>query len=227
MPQRKQLFLYEEITLLALRNEKGTVATGFAETVIAGAIMAELLLNERISVEQTKKQLVNVENSNLTGDTLLDECLERISTSKRRASISTWVSRLAHLKKLRHRVALQLCDRGILHADEDKVLLFFTRKIYPEINPVPEKRIIDRLSEAIFTEATSVDPRTVVLISLAHGAGLLSVNFDRKEIRSRKKRIEQIVKGELTGKATKSVIDACQAAIMIATMTPIIVSTFT
>ena len=225
MPRKRQLYLYEEIALLSLRNDKGTVATGFPDTVIAGAIVAELLLNESISVEQTKKKLVNVEKSNLLGDALLDECLDRISTANRRASISTWVSRLSGMKKLRHRVALQLCDRGILNADEKKVLLFFTQKIYPELNPIPEREIVDRLHKAIFSEAANIDPRTVVLISLAHGSGLLSANFDRKEIKARKKRIEQIIDGELTGQATKSVIEACQAAIMVATMMPIIIST--
>jgi len=40
----------------------------------------------------------------------------------------------AELKNLKHRIATQLCKRGILQAAEDKVFLFFTRKIYPEIN---------------------------------------------------------------------------------------------
>ena len=105
------------------------------------------------------------------------------------------------------------------------MLLVFSRTIYPEINPVPEKRILDRLRKAIFTDTGQLDPRTVVLISLANGARLLAENFGRKEIRRRKQRIEQIVTGELTGKATKEVIAACEAAVMVAIIMPAIIST--
>jgi hypothetical protein len=72
-----------------------------------------------------------------------------------------------------------------------------------------------------------VDPRTVVLISLANAAGLLSENFGRKEIRSRKKRVEQIVNGEVTGTATKEVIAACEAATMVAVMMPMMMMSST
>ncbi|MBT8072851.1 MAG: GPP34 family phosphoprotein [Xanthomonadales bacterium] len=221
----KRLFLYEEAMLLALRDEKGTVMTSFPDQVVAGAVLAELLLDGRISVEDNKKQLVDVLHDGQLGDPLMDECLEKIASSKRRASVRTWVSRLAGIKHLRHRVAKQLCERGILRADEDKILLVFKRKIYPEINSRPERRIINRLREAIFTDRRQLDPRTVVLISLADGAGLLAQNFGRKEIKTRKKRIEQIASGDLLGRTTRDVIAACQTALIVAAVMPAIVST--
>ena len=138
MTHVKALSLYEEILLLALRNEKGTVASGYSEHAVAGAVLAELLLDRRISVDDTGKQLVDLRNTHPTGDPIMDECLETMKAGKRRASLQAWVSRLAGIKGLRHKVARQLCDRGILRADEDKVLFIFTRKIYPEINPVAE-----------------------------------------------------------------------------------------
>lgn len=225
MTEGKPLFLYEEIMLLALRDEEGTIATGFPEQVVAGAILAELLLDCRISVEDTRKQLVDLQNKKQTGDPIIDECLERMAAGKRRASLQTWVSRLAGTKNLRHKVARQLCDRGILRADEDKVLFIFKRRVYPEIDPLPEKKIVDRLRAAIFTDHDQLDPRTVVLISLANGSDLLRQTFGRREVRTRQKRIEQIANGELTGKATKEVIAACQTAVMVAAIMPAIVST--
>jgi Golgi phosphoprotein 3 len=210
---------------LALRDEQGTIATGFPEQVVAGAILAELLLEGRIAVEDTRKKLVNVLDSKPTGDPIIDECLEKMSTAKRRASLQTWVSRLAGMKNLRHKAALQLCDRRILRADQDKVLFVFKRRIYPEINPVPEKKIIDRLRDAIYNDHAKLDPRTVVLISLANGSDMLRQTFGRKEIKARKKRIEQIENGELTGKATKEVIAACQTALIVAAIMPAMIST--
>jgi hypothetical protein len=227
MTSKESLFLYEEIMLLALRDEKGTVATGFPEQVVAGAILAELLLGNRIAVEETRKQLVDVIDQQAFGDPVIDECLEKMVAAKRRAPLKIWVHRLARVKGLRHKVARQLCDRGILRAEEDKILLLFKRRIYPEIDPKPEREIIRRLRQAIFTDQRQLDPRTVVLVALASGADLLRLAFGRKELRPRKKRIEQITNGDVTGKATKEVIAACQAAVMVAVIIPAVTSTTT
>ena len=215
---QSNLFLHEEILLLALRDEEGTIASGtMYQFAIGAAILAELLLSKRIEVEQSgKKKLVNLVSSTLLGEPLIDECLEKISSAKRRAVLQTWVSRFAGVKNLKHRVARQLCKRGVLRADEDKVLLIFTRKIYPEVNPGPEKELIERLRYAIFTDAGDVEPRTVVLLSLANSTGLLKVVFDKKKLKGRKARIKQIVNGEITGKAATEAIQAMQAAVMVA-----------
>ena len=225
MAEGKPLFLHEEVMLLALRDDEGTLAIGFTEQVLVGAVVAELLLESRISVEGSRKHLVNVEDKTPTGDPILDECLEKIAGSKRRASLHNWVSSLASTQKLGHKVAQQLCKREILRADEDKVLFVFKRRIYPEIDPEPEKLIVERLRSAIFTEQDVLDPRTVVLVSLANWSGILRQTFGRKEIKARKQRIEQITKGELTGKATMEVIVACQAAVMVATIIPAVTTT--
>jgi len=115
MASEKSLFLYEEIMLLALRDEKGTIATDFPEPVVAGAILAELLLDNRITIEDTRKQLVNIINQRPVGDPVIDECIEKMATAKRRASLKAWVQKLADIKDLRHKVARQLCDRAIPH----------------------------------------------------------------------------------------------------------------
>ena len=221
------LFLHEEILLLALRDEEGTIASGtMYQYAIGAALLAELLLSKRIEVEQTgKRKLVNLVSPSPLGEPLIDECLEKVIRAKRRAVLQTWVSRFAGVKNLKHRVARQLCRRGILRTDEDKVLLLFTRKIYPEVNPGPERELIGRLRYAIFTDAGDIDPRTIVLLSLANSTGLLKVVFDKKELKGRKARIKQIVDGEITGKAATEAIQAMQAAVMVAVIMPTIMTT--
>ena len=227
MLDKPSLYLYEEIMLLALRDEEGTIAAGTMYTyAIGGAIIAELVLHDRITFRESKrKQLVEAISAKPIGDPLLDECLSKIRSAKRRASIQTWIGRFAGIRKLHHRVATQLCRRGILRADEGSFLLIFTRKIYPELNPRPERDLIERLRKAIFTDTEDLDARTVVLVSLANSAGLLRVAFDKKKLKERKARIEQVVNGDLTGKATHEAIQAVQTAIMVAAIMPAIVAT--
>jgi len=221
------LFLHEEILLLALWDEEGTIASGtMYQYAIGAALLAELLLSKRIEVEQSdKRKLVNLVSPSPLGEPLIDQCLEKVISAKRRAVLQTWVSRFAGVKNLKHRVARQLCRRGILRADEDKVLLIFTRKIYPEVNPEPEKELIERLRRAIFTDTRVIAPRTVVLLSLANSTGLLKVVFDKKKLKGRKARIKQIVNGEITGKAATEAIQAMQAAVMVACIMPTLMAT--
>lgn len=223
MPRKSALFLYEEIMLLALRDKKGTIVSGaMYRHAIGGAILAELLMSGRIGVDESRKnkKITEIINTTPMGDPIIDEVLEKMRKAKRRAALQTWVARISGLKNLKHRTAEQLCRRGILRADEDKVLLIFKRKIYPELDPGPEKNLIGRLHDAIFTDKKDVDPRTVVLISLANSTGLLKANFDKKKLKSRKQRIKQIVNGEISGKATRDAIQAMHAAVMVTVIMP-------
>ncbi len=228
MTDRDELFLHEKIMLLALRDEEGTVESGTMYNYgLGGAILAELLLGERIRVVTPKKTpLVELVRFNRFGDPVIDECLEKIRDAKKRASLQTWVSRFVGIKNLRHRIAEGLAKRGILRVDTGKVLGIFSRKIYPEVDPGPEKRIIGQLRRAIFQGASDIDPRTVTLISLAYHTGLLRNVFGKKEVKAAKARLEKIMNGDLTGKAAKEAIEAMQAVVLVACILPaIMVST--
>ena len=226
MANRVELMLHEELLLLALRDKEGTIAPGsMHEHAMAGAILAELLLRTRIRLDPVKGKRVEVVDPGHLGNPLVDECLVEVRDAKRRKTLNAWVTRFASIRKLTQRVAEGLCEQGILRADEDKILLIFNRKIYPEINPAPEREMIERLREAIFTESTDIDPRTAVLASLANSADLLAQAFDKKALRQRKKRLGQIAAGEVVGKAVQESINAMQAALMAAVIIPAVVVT--
>ena len=137
--------------LLALRDDKGTLESkaSMHSFALGGALLAELSIHGRIRIDDTKKAMVDVGDRHPLNEPVLDDCLERVVTAKRRARASTWVQRFANMKRLRHRVAAGLCRQGILRDDEDKVLLFFTRKVYPTIDPRPERDLLDRLRNEI------------------------------------------------------------------------------
>ena len=230
MKSSNELFLYEEVMLLSLKDEKGTIESGARYQIALGAaILADLLLNGRLEVEQEKKKkFARVINDRSLNDELLDECLARVKDHKKRQQLHVWVSRFANTKRLKHRVAESLCRQKVLRIDEDKVMGLFKRRIYPEFDPKPEREIIARLKKAIFG-AGQVDPRTMALIAVAQAANLLKNAFEKKRLKDRKDRIKKITNGEASGSlpghsagsATKEAIQAAQAAQAAAAMTVI------
>jgi len=226
MKPEHELYLHEEIMLLALEDKDGTVELGSRDHLaLGGAILAELLMGGRIWVEEERqKRFARAVKATPFDEPLLDDCLQRIQACSKRQQLQTWVSRFAHIKDLKHRVARRLCQRGILRESEDKVLLIFKRKIYPEIDPGPERRLLSRLQQAIFSH-NSVDPRTTVLIALAQQVDLLKYVCDRKQLKKRQQRIARIVAGNRAGAATKEAVEAVQAMEAVTAIMPSVFAT--
>jgi golgi phosphoprotein 3 len=212
VPPKKNLHLHEEILLLALRDREGTIASGtwYAQAV-AGALLAELMLDGHVSLTDKKVSA----RAARTGDELLDESLALIVAAKRRLSLGAWLAKLSGLRHLKRRAAESLCRSGILAADRKRVLRFFERQIYPELDHAPEQAVIERLRGALFGPESRVDPRTAVLVALAHHTGILRVVFDKKELERAKARIQRVIEGDVVGKAAQEAVQAIQAAILV------------
>ena len=215
--------IYQEYLLLALQDKGGQPQTGMVEYALAGAIIADLFLLGKITLEE-KSKLIDVIDLQKVSDPILNSALHAIHSVKRRANLSNWVSRVARTKNLRRDVALELCKKGILKAERSTILLIFSREVFPEINSVPEKKIIERLRKAIFFDHDRVEPQTAVLIALANSTSLLPFAFDRAELRTRKQRIKRICDGEMIGKAAQDVILSTQAALLATMVIPVIIS---
>lgn len=224
--QERRLRLHQELMLLALEDREGTTRLGSNYAYgIGGAILAELLLDGRIRIEERRrKKFVGLIDDAPLGAPVLDTCLGRIAAAKRRATLQTWVSRFSSIG-LKHQVARELCRLGVLRADESKVLFIFKKTVYPELDPAPERELIERLRRAIFTDAEDLDPRTVILVSLARSSDLLRNVFPKKDLKARKRRIERVVNGEVLGRATREAIEAAQAAVVVAAIIPAVVTT--
>ena len=226
MTNPDHLTLPEEVMLLALREDTGTIEFGaWYQQAVAGAVLAEALLGARLRlVPDGKHSLVEVVPGDPTGNELVDEWLERIASDGKRRKVAHWTGKISGTKDLKARVAGSLVQRGILRGDHDKVMLLFTRAIYPEVDPQPERDLRERMHAAIFGDSSWVEPRTTALVSLAKGTGLLEVAFDKKELRARKSRIESLVEGELAGKAARELVTAISIAITTAVIVPIIIT---
>ena len=218
MKRGTALYPHEQLMLLALRDEKGTLESkaSMHSFALGGALLAELSIHGRIRIDDTKKAMVDLADRRPLGEPVLDDCLERVVTAKRRARASTWVQRFANMRRLRHRVAAGLCRQGILRDDEDTVLLFFTRKVYPTIDPRPERELLDKLRDAVLGDARTIDPDVALVVTVGNASGLLAAHFDKATLKRRKDRLEAIAEGDLVGAATKQAVRAAQQAAMAA-----------
>jgi golgi phosphoprotein 3 len=226
MQLQNRLHIYEEILLLALRDKQGTIFYDVHyPQALAAALLAELLLIKKVELElKGKRKFVKLADTTPTGDLLLDECLHKISKSKRLARIENWVMRFANIPRLKHKAAQSLCKKGILKMEAQIVLLLFKHKKYPEIDPRPEKQLIEKLRKAIFSKNKTIEPETVILIAICERTGILKHLFDKKKLREKKKWIKEIISGNLIGNATKDAVEAMQAAIFAAVIIPAVVA---
>ena len=225
------LSLHEQVALLALRNDKGTVPGNVMYAQAAGAaLLAELLLRKRLRIVDNprgakKPRLIEVANASGTGDELIDECLRKVCDAKRRSSLPAWVQTFAGLKGLHKRIAERLVMKGVLKAEETRFLGIFKQQVYPEFDPSWEREIVGRLGRAIDSDAPLDDASTAVLLAIAHPAGLLVNHFDKPKLKARKARIAAIARGEAVGKATAEAVQAVQVAIVMAAIIPAVVAT--
>jgi len=228
MNDRPELWLHEEVLLLALKDDKGTPHAAQYSFALGGALLAELLLDERLILEEKPRKkplkpgkkpsyLVAIDDSKPLADPILDECLHRVTTSKKQRSPQDWVTRFAQLKDLRRRIAVSLCRKGILREREDRILVLFRRTAYPTLDGAPERRIVDRLQDAVAGDSMELDARTAVLVALANGTGLLKPVLGKDLVKQRKDRIKEIGEGDIVGEATKAAVQAAQAAAVAAT----------
>jgi hypothetical protein len=216
----RQLRLHHDLLLLALHDRKGTLAFGkMIDLGLGGAIMTELVLAERVRIVQEgtrrKKELVEVLDASSTGDAAMDAALEKLGEAKRRANPRQVVSRIGRLRGLRPLVARDLCRWGVLREDEQEILLFFRRRVYPTIDPRPERALVTRVRKALDGGAT-VDARTGSLIALADVTGTLAAIYDRKDRKRLKARIKNIAATSAAGTGTKQAVEAAQAAVVAA-----------
>jgi len=128
---------------------------------------------------------------------VLDEALTLMLKDGETRPAIHWMERFSSIEKLKDKVAQELCQRGILKDSLEKVLLVFSRKVYPELDHQPEQGLIDDMRAAIFSEKTAVDPRVAILVSLTKTAGMLDVHFEAGDLKRRADRISDLIEGRL------------------------------
>ncbi|NLI48313.1 MAG: GPP34 family phosphoprotein [Acidobacteria bacterium] len=207
-----KLTLAEELLLLSLRNDKGTVLCSASVGLpfgLAAAVLMELAMQEKVRIEG--KKLVAVPTGD-TDDAVLDECLNLIRAAAKPKTVQSWVSRLGDRKSIRRAYLDRLVQKRILRREEHRILWVFPTERFPTSNPLEELEVRRRLRRTAFT-ATAPDARTRFLVSLVQACDLAGEVFpDGDERKEAKQRFAELVKEEAFGKAVSDQVAAVMAA---------------
>lgn len=201
--------LPESLLLLATDDESGHISTksGALDYGLAGAVLTELLLRDRLDAEDGKLRLTN---GSPMGDSVLDHALASMGDSKPRDA-KHWVGKLAR-DHVKDRVLDQLIQKGVLGIEEHRILWIIPVDRYPAEDSAPERDVRENV-RAVVTEGASPQPRTATLIALLKACDLTGAVFSHDERKQYKERIEEISRGEAMGETVSRVIRDMQAAV--------------
>ncbi|MFE7096313.1 GOLPH3/VPS74 family protein [Streptomyces erythrochromogenes] len=205
--------LAEEIMLLSLDDESGAVRQRQAVApALAGAILLELVLAERVSISGKHLELRSTEP---TGEPLLDDRLRLMETWLRRLSrrrVADWL--MKDYMKATSPVLERLGERGLVAEQVRKVLGVFPQRRYPEVDGTVERALRERLAAAVLGNAQP-DDRTAGLIALLHGAKLHRLAFPGHSPAAVKPRMAEIADGQWAAEGVRAAIRDMQAAMVV------------
>lgn len=213
------MLIAEDLLLLLTDDETGKHVVGNPglDLVLAGANLVELAERGKVDVaadgEEVRAGRIVVRDATPTGEPLLEETLRRC-VDKQGKKPDAVLQALG--KGVRKDVLAGLAARGLLRAEEGKVLGIFSTTRWPAGDSAHEIRVRELVTGAL-VHGTTPDQRTAALIALlssvdaahkvvdpdAHGV-------DKKTIKNRAKEIRE---GAWAAGAVAKAIEAIQAAV--------------
>ena len=210
---RVTTLIAEDLLLLLLHDEKGTVSSAHADVALGGALLIELALAEAVVVRERTSIWSSAKVAAVPGtgveDPVLAEALRRVAERERAAS--DLVNRLG--KGTRAALTDRLVQRGILRREDDKVLGLFPRTRWPEADGQHEDAVRGLLT-AVLVQGLDPDPRTAALVALLHALSIAPAAVDRGPVPARdvRRRAQEVAEGAWAAKAVQDAITATTAA---------------
>lgn len=220
-----ELNLIEQLTLLALDDEKGTfVADSTAYSyAIAGAIIMELALEERIDLSGEK---VVVKDKSKTGDNIIDAYFETIIESEKERKVKSWVDRIGNkANKIKLATIDKLIENRILEKREDKILWIFSNDKYPTQNPKLENQLRNRLYD-IIVNSHRPELKEIMLLNLIESCSLGKEVFGKAQVKTIRRNLKTINEsdhlGDSISKSVKEICDTINAMLVIMIATTVV-----
>ena len=202
----------EEVLVFLLDKQIGHMAPVPDRTlrfVMAGAVLMDLALEDRIDTDMKRLLLVN---PTPVGDDLLDPSLAMIAEDADNQDAAQWVERLATSEivgSVRERAINRLIERRILER-ETGGFLSLTRWVaragrYPRVSGPAGREVEERIMGILFAEDVPA-PRDAMLIALIDACGVFDRVLSREERAEVADRIDLLGRLDLIGRAVSNAI---------------------
>ena len=208
-----------EIFLL-LTNDHGGAASWGTQTgwALSAATIADLLIEERIALDEKKDPRVSVVDATPTGRAVLDKVLARIVEKDGKK-----LSALVQDSKLdpTAQVVEELVDGGTVGRVPKRWLGLVAEK-RPTLDPHPEREVRERLRAVIAGGHPSATDATLLAILEALGVAkkVLADESHGLSAKDLKRRVEEATDEVAVGAALKRAIDGLNATILAAVIVP-------
>lgn len=219
------LDLLEEYLLIALDDSKGqfVIDSTHLHYGLAGAILLELAIREKVTIQG---DYVRVNDSATVTEVALNKALlylkEKAKSMKVKDVINAFAKQAGEFKQ---DVLQRLINKGILKKEEAKILWIIPNNKYPTSDLTPENKVRERL-KAVMLHGAKSEPRDIMLLSLIDVSDLTKEAFrDKEDYKKVKKKIKEVTSDiQISGAINKSIREI-QAAIMIAVMATVVITT--
>ena len=200
----------EEILLLILDAESGSIHHSLAahqqDVVVAGAVLTDLSLENRIDTDPERLFLVDPEP---VGDDLLDPTLQDIAEAAEDHDTAYWITRTAQRgRTIRTMARTRLVAHGILETEVNG-LVFLSRLVARArrytVHGETLEDVESRVMGTLFSDDIP-DPRDVLIIGLAAAGGVFESILSREELAQVQERIDTISRLALMGRTIRESI---------------------
>ncbi|KAK6465032.1 Golgi phosphoprotein 3-domain-containing protein [Scheffersomyces coipomensis] len=215
------LTLMEEVLLIGIKDKEGYLSfwNDNISYALRGCILLELAFRNKITLVndparrrfELSDRLVEVIDSEPTGEVLLDEALKIMKNDESNLSVTNWIDLLSgetwnlmkinyQLKQVRERLAKGLVDKGILRT-ERKNFFLFDMATHPVADKLSKEYLKNRVLALLAQRTVDLDSiandqfgketsfkhlRSIALVCGSYAANvlenvLLSLNYDKRD----------------------------------------------
>jgi len=210
--------LAEDLLLLLLDDQRGTVPGQHSDLALGGAVLADLALHEAVTVPEKTRVWRTARVRAVPGaeveDPVLREALALVAAKQR--SADELVRRLG--KGLRPRLGDRLAEQGIVQRVDERVWGLVPRTRWPALDTSHEERLRRALTATLVSGAEP-DQRTAALVALLAAVDRAHRSVDHAGLSNRevKRRAKEVAEGDWAAKAVRDAVRAATAATAAAT----------
>ncbi|CAH2350133.1 vacuolar protein sorting-associated protein 74 [[Candida] railenensis] len=175
------LTLMEEVLLMGLKDKEGYLSfwNDNISYALRGCILLELAFRNKITLVndparrrfELSDRLVEVIDSEPTGEVLLDEALKIMKNDESNLSVTNWIDLLSgeawtlmkinyQLKQVRERLAKGLVDKGVLRT-ERKNFFLFDMATHPVADKLSKEQIKNRILNLLISRNVDLETANV------------------------------------------------------------------